>query len=360
MFLNVTARPVAAITGLAAVALFLIPGFFASQPSEGAPLPSPVPPPAAGSLGMPYLVDVPPLGLTDSIPEPEDNLTNPSRIALGKSLFFDPLLSEDGTVSCGSCHRPDHGFSSPDVLSEGVRGRKTSFHTPTLFNRAWGKRFMWDGRFQSLEEQVLEPISNENEMNLPLESALARLRESREYRKMFGEAYGEEITRENLAKALAGFVRRISIGNSPVDHFREGRVRHLSSEAKAGLWIFESRGQCWRCHNGPNFADERLHNTGVGVQDGRSAPGRFAATGNPEHQGQFKTPTLRGLVHTAPYMHDGSFETLEDVVEFYRRGGEANPHLAPEMAAIDLSEDDARKLVAFLRALSEQVEITED
>jgi len=296
----------------------------------------------------PHEVDRSPLGL------PEVEAPQGARVELGRRLFFDPLLSADRTVSCASCHRPDHGYASPEPRSTGVRGQTTERNAPSLLNRAYGERFMWDGRFERLTDQVLEPIHNPREMDLPLADALERLREDAGYREAFAGAYPDGVTRANLADALAAFVGRLRLGNSAIDRF-QAALEPLSAEEKSGLWIYESKGGCWRCHSGPNLTDEDFHNTGVGAVDGRPEPGRFAVTGDEADRGRFKTPTLRGLEMTAPYMHDGSLATLEQVVAFYRRGGNANPGLDPAMRPLDLTDEEARNLVAFLRALSRPV-----
>jgi len=273
-------------------------------------------------------------------------------VALGRSLFFDPILSIDRTIACASCHRPERGFADSRPLSIGAGGTRTLRNAPTLLNRAYGKSFMWDGRAATLEEQVLLPIENELEMNLPLEQALARLAADERYANEFHEVYGSPPTREALANVLAHFVRRLYRGDSPVDHFRAGQREALTPVERAGMWLYESRGGCWRCHVGANFTDEDFHNTGVGAEDGQPEEGRYTVTGREEDRGRFKTPTLRGLALTAPYMHDGSLETLEEVVEFYRQGGRPNAQLDEAIRPVEMSDQDATNLVAFLRALS--------
>lgn len=297
------------------------------------------------------LANTPPYGLPERVPEPADNPFTPERLELGRALFFDPILSLDRTISCATCHHPDHGFAEPAARSTGVGGRSTERNAPTLFNRAFGARHMWDGRFETLEEQVLMPIENELEMALEIKTALERLASEPVWVAKFERAYGA-ISRDNLARALATFVRRLWFADSPIDRFRRGEVGGLTKEERAGMWIFESNGRCWKCHNGPNFSDEALHNTGVGARDGRAMPGRAAVTGLDEDLGKFKTPTLRALRFTAPYMHDGSLATLAEVVDFYVRGGGANEHLDERVQPLELSESDARALVAFLEALS--------
>jgi cytochrome c peroxidase len=293
----------------------------------------------------------PPFGLPEAIPDPRENAFSAERLDLGRRLFFEPALSLDRSVACASCHRPEHGLADDRPLSTGVAGRKTLRNAPTLFNRAFGAHQMWDGRGESLEHQVLLPIENELEMALPLEQALERLRGDAKYAASFESAYGG-VSRENLAKALSLFVRRLTFADSPVDRFRVGEVTGLSREERAGMWLFESRGRCWKCHHGPNFSDEEFHNTGVGVKDGAPEPGRAAISAKDEDLGRFKTPTLRALALTAPYMHDGSLATLADVVEFYSRGGNANSHRDPEIEPIELTPEEKTALAAFLGALS--------
>ncbi|MFM7283310.1 MAG: cytochrome-c peroxidase [Planctomycetia bacterium] len=266
---------------------------------------------------------------------------DPQSARLGRKLFFDPALSADGKVSCASCHLPEHAFSDPRPRSVGIHGRLSTLHSPTLLNRALGSSFFWDGRSRSLEEQALEPLTNEREMGRRLEDVEQQLNDSAEYRALFESAYASAPTRALLARALSDFQRTIRMGDSPVDRFQEGDFEALSVEERLGLWIYESKGGCWRCHSGPNFSDERLHNTGVG-----------ALAQAPTDTGKFKTPTLRGLGSSAPYMHDGSMATLEEVVEFYNRGGGANPGLAQEVKPLNLSSSEVSHLAAFLRALS--------
>ena len=296
----------------------------------------------------------PPNGLQDL--EPERPAASAQQVALGRRLFFDPILSVDRTVACASCHRPDHGFADPRPLSVGVRGQLTTRNAPTLLNRGLGTAFMWDGAVSSLEEQVLLPIENPLEMDLPLEDAIARLTADDGYREAFLGAFGVPPGRWELSLALTAFVRRLWIGNSPFDRFRVGEIGAFTAAERAGFWLYESRGKCWRCHTGANFTDEGFHNTGVGVVDGTPAEGRARVTGKASDRGRFKTPTLRGLTSTGPYMHDGSLATLEEVVEFYRAGGIANAHLDPVIEPIELTQTDALNLMAFLRALSRRAQ----
>ena len=275
-----------------------------------------------------------------------------AQVALGRRLFFDPLLSVDGTVACASCHEPERGFAGSEPLSLGVGGRRTDRNAPTLFNRALGVHFMWDGQASSLEQQVLLPIENPKEMGADLDQIITRLSGHDEYAPAFERAFGGAPSRAHLASALASFLRRLLYADSGVDRFRAGEFSALSDAARTGMWIYESSGRCWRCHSGPNFSDERFHNTGVGVVDGEAQAGRSAITGDEQDAGSFKTPTLRGLTLTAPYMHDGSLATLREVVEFYNEGGRANSLLSEHVLPLDMSEQEITGLVAFLEALS--------
>lgn len=287
-------------------------------------------------------------------PNPKFDRIERRSFDLGRKLFFDSILSQDLSLSCASCHQPDHGFSVAEALPAGIKGKPVERHPPSIINRAWGTLQSWDGRAGSLEEQMLLPIENEREMGLPLTEAMARLRASDEYSAAFTAIYPQGVTKKNLAHALASFVGRLTSGGSPVDQFLAGTASELSVEAKAGMWVFDSKGKCWQCHSGRNYSDELFHNTGVGVVDGVPEIGRSKVTGKPNHRGAFRTPTLRGLTVSAPYMHDGSVKTLRDVVEFYRDGGHSNPHLDRRIEPIPMTDEEAEALVAFLEALSAQ------
>ena len=279
-----------------------------------------------------------------AFPSPPANAANAPQIALGKRLFFDVRMSADGTVSCASCHRPEHGFADVRVRSAGVFERHGNRHAPSLIGRASGTLQFWDGRSASLEEQVIEPIKNPAEMDTTVQSAVARLRADPAYRG---------LTVESLPQALALYVRSIRSVDSPFDRFLTGSAGGLSDLEREGLRLFRDSARCYICHAGNNLTDEMFHNTGVAWRDGRfEDQGRAGVTGKASHQGAFKTPTLREIAKTAPYMHDGGIATLEEVIEFYDRGGMANPHLDENMVPLHLSKADKDALLAFLRALS--------
>ncbi|MAG56722.1 MAG: cytochrome-c peroxidase [Planctomycetes bacterium] len=331
------------VVGLIGVLSLAAPGVVRAQ----APLlPRDDLPATFGLAAWPYGLGDRPAGWPEKPP--------PARLALGRALFFSPILSADHKVACASCHQPAHGFSTPDALPPGVNGEHAARHPPSLFNRALGTLHSWDGRAPSLKEQVVMPIENPVEMGLPLPKALDRLRSDQEWAARFETAFGDrEVTKDRLSDALASFVSRITHGDTAVDRFQGGRDRNaLSVAERTGLWIYESKGRCWMCHSGPNFTDEGFHNTGIGSSSTRVAPGRSAVTGDGDDRGRFRTPTLRGLALTAPYMHDGSVATLKEVVAFYRGGGRKNANLDPRIRPLDLTDEDAAHLLAFLKALS--------
>ncbi|MEM8711301.1 MAG: cytochrome c peroxidase [Planctomycetota bacterium] len=272
--------------------------------------------------------------------------------ALGRELFFDPILSGRRTVACASCHRPEFAFADDRKTSRGIEGYLTRRNAPSLLNKGLDVNVLWDGRAATLEDQVLMPIENPEEMALGKAAAVMRLSGDEHYAQSFRDVYDRDVDEDALASALAAFVRGLTAGDSPVDRFREGDVTALTAEEEAGLWLYEGRGRCWECHNGPNFSDGEFHNTGVGAADGVPEVGRMLVTEDEADRGKFRTPGLRMLEQTAPYMHDGSLATLEEVVEFYREGGRPNANLSPRIKPIRLSDRDASNLVAFLKAMS--------
>ena len=286
-----------------------------------------------------------PLGLGVSMPVPADNPLTPAKIETGRRLFSDTRLSRSGAIACTSCHDPERAFTRPEAVSPGVFGRLGRRNAPTVLNRAWGRVFFWDGRAATLEEQVLKPIEDPNEMDLLLAEASLRV----------------SLSTGEIAQALASYVRSLMSGNSRFDRFTAGDRSALSPDERDGLRLFQGRGNCSICHEGPNFTDEKLHNTGIAwaPADVRAGmPGRFldeggaAITGSTTARGAFKTPTLREVARTAPYMHDGSIATLDEVVDFYNRGGRPNPNIDRDMEPLDFSDEDKRSLVAFLKSLS--------
>ncbi len=293
-----------------------------------------------------------PLGLDLYMPVPEENPLTAEKIALGRRLFFDPILSRDYTLSCSSCHDPRRAFTDGLPVAVGIQGRHGTRNAPTLVNRAYGRSQFLDGRAASLEEQALQPIENPNEFAMTMEEVLARLKAHSDYPSAFLAAFGKEPDSRNMAQALAAYVRTILSGNAPIDRYMNGEREALSEDARKGLQLFRGKANCTACHLGPTFTDEQFHNTGVAWREGKlTDPGRFEVTGKPEDRGKFKTPTLRNLTRTAPYMHDGSLKTLDEVIEFYTKGGNPNPYLDSELRPLHLMDEEKHALVAFLRAL---------
>jgi cytochrome c peroxidase len=201
-----------------------------------------------------------------------------------------------------------------------------------------------------LEEQALQPIENPKEFDMTLEEVVARLNSHSDYPALFQAAFGREANAEDLARAVASYVRTILSGDAPIDRYMNGERETLSEQARQGLRLFRGKANCTACHLGPIFSDEQFHNTGVAWREGELLdPGRAEVTGKEEDRGAFKTPTLREVTRTAPYMHDGSLATLDDVIEFYNRGGNPNPHLDPELRPLRLTPEEKQALLAFLR-----------
>ncbi len=311
-------------------------------------------PNAPGKIGAD--VDSIPLGLA-KLPESLLAKVTVERVELGKKLFFDPGLSRDGTIACATCHRPENGFASLQKLAVGIDGKMGTRNSPSLFNRAYGKSFFWDGRAATLEEQSLQPIESETELGNTLSAVMAYLKSDSDYQRRFEAAFGskDSIQKENLAIALACFQLTLLKGDSRVDRFQAGQgADQLTDVEKHGLWLFEGKGGCWKCHSGANYSDEKFHDTGIKADASHVDYGRFDATRNEADRFRFKTPTLRGVAKTGPFMHNGSINTLREVVEFYDRGGDRRHEgISEKIRPLNLSKEEIDALVAFLKALSE-------
>ncbi|MEI6501289.1 MAG: cytochrome c peroxidase [Armatimonadota bacterium] len=292
-------------------------------------------------------------GLLPPMPVPADNPMSDAKVTLGKSLYFDKRLSSNNTVSCASCHRPDAAWADVTPVSEGVDHQKGGRNSPTILNAGYIVPQFWDGRALHLEKQAVGPVANPVEMDLPLPKLIDRLKASPGYVSMFKAAFNTEPTEDGVAKAIASFERTIVSSNSPYDKYLQGDRAAMSRPAVRGMDLFNGKGHCLPCHSGPVFTDQRFHNLGVGYKDGKFADvGRYAVTKNPRDLGAFRTPGLRSVALTPPYLHDGSEPTLEAVVELYDKGGIRNPRLDPMMLPLHLSRTEKTDLVEFLKALT--------
>ncbi|GIX22768.1 MAG: hypothetical protein KatS3mg121_1551 [Gammaproteobacteria bacterium] len=318
---------------------------------------------------------------------PDDNALNAERIALGQALYFDTRLSRDGSVACATCHDVTRGFTDRRPVSEGIDGALGRRNAPTTLNAAFFNTQFWDGRAPSLEEQAKLPVTNPIEMGHPsLDAAIAAIADDPEYRRLFQAAYGRAPNAEDMARAIAAFERTLLFLDAPFDRYLAGDETAISEQAKRGWALFNGKARCVSCHMinsaNPIGTDNRFHNIGVSarhqdfdemvasalealrdagleavdklaLETDLSELGRFLVTKNPADIGAFKTQQLRNIGITAPYMHDGSMQTLWDVVDHYNRGGEANPFLSGGIEPLNLTESEIDDLVAFLFTLTD-------
>ena len=336
-----------------------------------------------------------PLGLASGAAEIKGLDTNPltrAKIELGRQLFFDTRLSSDNTISCASCHDPAFGFAKNTQFGIGVDGQEGGRNSPVAYNRILSGPQFWDGRAESLEAQAVGPIANPIEMANTHEACVDTLKGIAGYVQQFEAVFDDGVTIDNVGKALATFERAIVTGPAPWDYYqevasfekayaddleyvqeeqakdepeldeedvelwdeytklKEPLVAHPISESaiRGGKLFFSDKSGCTACHLGANFADEKYHNLGVGMTAKEPDLGRFTETNDEKDRGAFKTPTVRNVSQTAPYMHDGSQKTLLEVVEWYAKGGHPNPHLSEKVKKLELSEQDKQDLVAFM------------
>jgi len=322
-----------------AVALLAIPVAVWSADTKGDPDGS-----DAANGAIPAL----PKGL-DKLPIPDDNPLTAEKIALGRQLYFDTRLSRDSTISCASCHDPKKGWSNGDRFATGVREQIGGRSAPTIINAAYAPLQFWDGRATGLEGQALGPIQNPIEMDMTLGEVVDRLNKIEGYRNQFQKVFGTDVTERGIAQAIASFERTILSGDAPYDRFKAGDTSALSESAQRGMKLFFGKARCSACHVGANFTDQAFHNVGIGTDADKPDEGRQAISKLLGDRGTFKTPTLREIARTAPYMHDGSVKTLEDVIEHYDKGGVANPQLDEEVFPLKLNDQEKADLVTFLR-----------
>lgn len=302
-----------------------------------------------------------PLGLPPLV-GPPDNPPIAQTIALGQRLFFDPILSGDNAVSCATCHKPEFGFADDLIQSRGSGGITSTRNTPSLLNVAYFTSLFWDGRASSLEQQVRTPIESPEEMANTVSTVEERLNSNPTYRKEFAAAWGSgPITFLMVEKSIAAFERSLLSGDSPFDRWKYGHdEKAVSSSVKRGFTVFSSpkKANCAVCHlvnkKYALFTDNKFHDIGVGVQAGQiSDPGRFAVTHDEADRGKVKTPSLRNIGMTAPYMHDGSLKDLKQVLDFYIGAGNSHANLDKEIHTLDfLTGQERRDLLAFLNSLN--------
>jgi len=302
-----------------------------------------------------------PLGLP-AVPVPADNPATAATVELGRQLYFDPVLSADGTVSCSSCHSPASGMADRKPLSEGVRKQLGARNSPTVLNAAYYSTQFWDGRAASLEQQAEAPIQNPVEMGHTLRDVERKLSADPAYVAEFQAAFGAvPITVHRIENAIAAFERTMVSGNSPFDRWYYGHDQTaVNDSVKRGFDVFRNpkKGNCVTCHTVNEhyalFTDNKFHNIGIGATADKIADqGRYVVTHRESDLGAFKTPSLRNVALTAPYFHDGSRKTLKDTVDFYVGGGNSNPHLDKEVHALDfLSGQERSDLVSFMESLT--------
>jgi cytochrome c peroxidase len=324
----------------------------------------------------------------DAIYIPEDNPLTLAKIELGRQLYFDRRFSAGNEVSCADCHHPNFGYAKDTQFGVGIKGQTGNRNSPTSFNRIISKAQFWDGRADSLEAQAVGPIANPIEMGFTHEKAVALIKATPGYKVQFVKIFGREPNIDDVGRAIASFERTLVTGESPYDPFERLRrfeetfaddledlealkedneelytryielkkaaeANPMSESAKRGRDLFFStKSNCSACHVGVNFTDELYHNLGVGMDQKEPDLGRFTVTKEPKDTGAFKTPSLRNISQTGPYMHDGSQKTLMEVVEWYVKGGHPNKHLSEKIQKLELTEQDKKDLVAFMEALT--------
>ena len=321
-----------------------------------------------------------PLGLSQGAGQIQGIGENPltrAKIELGRQLYFDPRLSVDSTVSCASCHDPSMGYSANTKTGVGIRDQEGGRNSPVSFNRILSGPQFWDGRVDSLEAQAVGPIANPIEMGFTHEGVVKRLGEMPVYARQFAAIFGE-LTIDRVGEAIASFERALVTAPAPFDYYEQllpfskideediaddeelaakyaaakvaAKAHPMSVSANRGRDLFFGKANCTACHVGANLADEKYHNLGVGMHKDEPDLGRFVVTNDAQDKGAFKTPTIRNVALTGPYMHDGSQATLEEVVEWYDKGGHPNPHLSDKIKPLALTEQEKADLVEFMRA----------
>ncbi|MEW9110846.1 MAG: cytochrome c peroxidase [Cytobacillus gottheilii] len=285
-----------------------------------------------------------PLG---EMPVPADNEMTDEKVELGKTLYFDPRLSGNNKLSCMTCHAPGAGYGDGLETFFGFEGAQGSRNSPTIINSGYYPEYFWDGRAGSLEEQALGPIQSEAEMNQDIDELVIELNGVPTYVEQFNTVFNDPISANNIAKAIAAFERTIVISDTAFDRYLQGQEDAISADAQEGMKLFAGKASCITCHAGPMLSDYSYHNLGMTGDEGR-----YEVTKNEEDKGKFRTTGLRGVAHTAPFMHDGSFATLEDVVNYYNDGGGDHENKSDLINPLGLTDKEVQQLVAFMESLS--------
>lgn len=276
---------------------------------------------------------------------------------LGEKLFFDPILSKDRTISCSSCHKPEFGFADTTAFSKGIEGHLTVRNSPGLTNLSGRPHFFWDGRASSLEEQALGPITSPTEMGLPIDELVKRLNDDKYYAAAFQKVFKAAPSKYNLVKAISSFERTLETSNSPYDRYINGDDSAMSASAIRGRLLFIGKANCNNCHSGEDFTADRFKSIGLYNGKDLNDPGRSAITKNDAEIGEFKIPSLRNVAVTAPYMHNGKFKTLHEVVTYYN-----NPEVVVKdglnrdlalSKPLNLTDNEIDDIVSFLKALTD-------
>lgn len=282
-----------------------------------------------------------------------------SKAKLGELLFFDPILSRDRTISCASCHQPAFAFADTLAVSRGVKGRLGVRNTPSAMNLSLQRIFFWDGRAATLEEQALAPIENPDEMDLPVEEAIRRLTADPKYNQYFSKLFNAPPDRKNLGAAIAAFERSLETSNSAFDNWKFSDDAHaVSDSVKRGFAIFNEKGKCIKCHFGADFTTHEFRNIGLFNGKELNDSGRAVISGDKNEVGKFKTPGLRNVAVTAPYMHNGMFKTLEAVIDFYNEPDKVVTGAINRdtilLRPLGLNESEKKDLRAFLFSLTDK------
>jgi cytochrome c peroxidase len=288
--------------------------------------------------------------------QPKENIT--TKAALGKKLFGEKILSKDSSISCASCHKPEFAFADTVAFSKGIEGKLTNRNVPSVLNMKNRPYFFWDGRAATLEQQALMPIANANEMGLPIKEAVARLNANPIYKQLFIKIFGTAPNAKNLGAAFAAFERTLETSQSKFDLSFDNKAELTPQEERGRQLFVSDKAHCFDCHSGSDFTDDSFKNIGLYDGDELNDMGRFSITHDSSDLGKFKTPSLRNVALTAPYMHDGRFKTLDEVLLYYNSPGHfvLSPiNMDATFAApLGLSKQDRADMVAFLKTLSDR------